>query len=66
MIAQLDNSKMGTTEKAIGLGIVPKRKKYRDVKKAAAALKAKFNLSVNQELYKEMADKDNGHNDIWD
>ena len=52
--------------KSIATAKVPKKKVYRDIYAGYEILKAKYGLKVNEELRKEMEEKDNGHNDIWD
>jgi hypothetical protein len=52
--------------KSIGTAKVPKKKVYRDIFAAHEYAKAKFNISVNETIRKEMEEKDNGHEEIWD
>jgi hypothetical protein len=51
---------------SIGTAKIPKKKVYRDAFAGHEILKAKYGLKVNEELRKEMEEKDNGHNEIWD
>lgn len=49
-----------------GVENTKKKKQYRNVVHIANAIRAKYNIKVNQELYNDMVKKDNQNNPTWD
>ena len=49
-----------------GVENTKKKKQYRNIARIANAIRAKYSIKVNQELYNDMVKKDNQNNPTWD